>query len=169
MEKLLFDAGVFEDGPGKIYRKIMNVSLPGLLVAAVLIALINAGILERGTNAGLRLLYTVAAIYAVISIFLFPTAWFLRSGKTRLLKESYVEIGKKEILYHRAVAMILGTPRYEEWQVTGIRRIEEQPKCYVIHGTAREKNSGRQTDSLQIPRAFADMERMVQAARYKNR
>ena len=169
MEKLVFDAGVFEEGPGRNYRKVMNIALPGLFVGAVLIAVINAGLFTGEIRGPLQYVYLLAAVYAVAGIFAFPTAWFLRSGKTRLLKESWLEVGRKEIVYHRAVAMTVGRPRFEEWHVTGIRRGEEQPKQYVIHGSAVERTSGRKTDSLLIPRAFADMERMVQAARYKNR
>ena len=48
MRTLSFDGGVFDEGNGWVYRRVMNWTLPGLLLGAVMIAVINTGILQSG-------------------------------------------------------------------------------------------------------------------------
>jgi hypothetical protein len=78
----------------------MNWTLPGLLLGAVMIALINAGVFQAGNVPSIvpRLVALISVIYIIPSVFAFPTAWFLSTGRTRLLKNSTIDIYKKKIV-----------------------------------------------------------------------
>ena len=47
MQTLKYDSDVFDEGNGWIYRKAMAVTIPGLLLAALEMGLINAGVLSE--------------------------------------------------------------------------------------------------------------------------
>ena len=64
MRTLTYNGGIFDEGNGWIFRKVMNWTFPGLLLAAAEIGLINAGILSEGKIP--RPAMTVILIFTVI-------------------------------------------------------------------------------------------------------
>ena len=79
MRTLAYDANVFEEGNGWVFRKAMNLTMPGLLLAVIEVALINTGILQMDgiPSIVLKLIGVLTVIYVIPSVFIFPTAWFL--------------------------------------------------------------------------------------------
>ena len=109
MRTLSFDGSVFDEGNGWIYRRIMNWTLPGLLLGAALIALINAGVLQGENVPAIvpRLFALLSVVYIIPSVFAFPTAWFLSTGRTRLYKNSTIDLYKKKIVYHKEKRILI--------------------------------------------------------------
>ena len=106
MRTLTYNGGIFDEGNGWIFRKVMNWTFPGLLLAAAEIGLINAGILSEGKipRPAMTVILIFTVIYVIPSVFAFPTAWFLSWGRTRLCRESWIDLYKKKIVYHKAVS-----------------------------------------------------------------
>ena len=169
MRTLEFDQNVFEKGNGWIYRKIMSVTLPGLILAALEMALINAGVLQMQSipEAALKALGILTVIYIIPSVFIFPTVWFLSSGRTRLYKRSRIDLYKKKLVYHQVVSLTMSKPRYTVYSVTQLRKVEKKRGTYVLHGAVTNETSGGSGTELKIPAAFADMDLISEMARYR--
>lgn len=168
MRTLVFDNSVYEDGAGRIYSKIMSWTLPGLILATLEIALINTGILKVDSVPPvlLKLIGLLTVIYVIPSIFAFPTAWFLSSGKTRLLKTGSIDLYKKKIVYHQAASMTMATPRMVDWSVTQLKRVEKKRGYYILYGAVTNETAGGSDSQLRIPAAFEDMHLISEMARY---
>lgn len=169
MKTLSFDGSVFDEGNGWIYRRVMNWTLPGLLLGAVLVALINAGLFQAGNVPGIvpRLVALVSVVYVIPSVFAFPTAWFLSTGRTRLYKNSTIDIYKKKIVYHKAEKLVLNKPRYNVYSVTQLKSVDVQRGYYILHGAVTNDTSGGSSNELKIPVAFNNMELILEKARYR--
>ncbi|MDO5132233.1 MAG: hypothetical protein Q4D81_04510 [Eubacteriales bacterium] len=169
MRTLTFDEGVFDTGNGWVFRKIMNVTLPGLLLAAVLIALINTGLLnmESVPGAVLKLIGILTVVYIIPSVFAFPTVWFLSSGRTRLYRNSTIDLYKKKLVYHKVVSMTMSRPRYTVYSVTQLRTVEVTRRYYILHGAVTNETSGGNAGELKIPVAFENMHLIREMARYR--
>ncbi|MDO5476905.1 MAG: hypothetical protein Q4F43_07320 [Eubacteriales bacterium] len=169
MRTLAFDQAVFDGGNGWIHHKVMRLTLPGLILAVLEIALINTGILQTADLPGivLKLIGILTAIYVIPSVFAFPTAWFLSSGRTRLYKNCTIDLYKKKIVYHKAVSMTMGTPRFTDYSVTQLRTVETGRGYYVLHGAVTNETSGGGESTLRIPVAFENMHLIREMARYQ--
>lgn len=169
MRTLAFDAGVFDEGNGWIYRRVMNWTLPGLILAALEVALINTGLLqmEGVPQAALKLIGIVTVFYIIPSVFAFPTAWFLSTGRTRLYRHSTLDLYKKKLVYHRAISLTMGKPRYQVYSVTQLRTVEKRRGHYILHGAVTNETSGGSGSELKIPAAFEDMHLISEMARYR--
>ncbi len=168
MRTLSFDGAVFDEGNGWVYRKIMNWTLPGLLLGAVMIALINAGLFQAGNVPEIvpKLVSLLAVIYIIPSVFAFPTAWFLSTGRTRLYKNSTIDVYKKKIVYHKAEKLVLSKPRYNVYSVTQLRSVDVKRGYYILHGSVTNETSGGTGSELKIPVAFDNMHFILEKARY---
>lgn len=170
MERLQYDNHVFEEGAGRTYRKFINYSLPALLLGAAEIGLLNSGVMSNLGDYPVVLQWIfmlITVIYVIPGIFIMPTAWFLRSGKTRLLRESYILAGSRYIEFHKVVSKSTAGIRENVYVCTQIKKVEEEKKCYVVTGHVTEKNTGNESSELEIPKAFSDMDKIEKAARYK--
>ena len=168
MKTLEFDGAVYDRGDGRILRLIMNLTLPGLALAALEMALINSGVLKTGAlpEAALKLIGFLTVAYVMPSVFVFPTAWFLSSGKTRLYRHSTIDLYKKKLVYHKAISLTMGKPRCQVYSVTQLRRVEEKPRCYLLRGTVVNETTGLTGKELKIPVAFENMHWISEMARY---
>lgn len=169
MKTLSFDGSVFDEGNGWVFRKIMNLSLPGLILAALEVALINTGLLQMDNipSVVLKLIGILTVIYIIPSVFVFPTAWFLSSGRTRLYKLSSIDLFKKKIVYHKVETLVMSKPRYTDYSVTQLRKVEVKRRYYILHGTVTNETSGGTGNELRIPVAFENMNWIVDMARYR--
>ena len=168
MRTLAYDANVFEEGNGWVFRKAMNLTMPGLLLAVIEVALINTGILQMDgiPSIVLKLIGVLTVIYVIPSVFIFPTAWFLSSGRTRLLKESKIELYKKKLVYHKVETVTMAKPRYTVFSVTHLRLVEVKRGEYILHGGVTNDTSGGTGNELKIPVAFENMHLIREMARY---
>lgn len=169
MRTLAFDGAVFDDGNGWIYRRIMNWTLPGLLLAALEMAVINMGVLQNEgiPSVALKLLGFVTAVYIIPSVFAFPTAWFLSTGRTRLYKLSKIDLYKKKIVYHKVEKLTMSKPRYNIYSVTQLRKVDVKRGYYILHGAVTNETSGGSSSELKIPVAFENMNLICEMARYR--
>ena len=147
----------------------MNWTLPGLFLGAVLIALINAGALQAGNVPAIvpRLAALFAVVYVIPSVFAFPTAWFLSTGRTRLYKNSTIDLYKKKIVYHKAEKRGMSNPRCNVYSVTQLRSVDVKRGYYVLHGSVTNETSGGSSSELKIPVAFDNMQLILEKARYR--
>ena len=147
----------------------MNWTLPGLFLGAVLIALINAGALQAGNVPAIvpRLAALFAVVYVIPSVFAFPTAWFLSTGRTRLYKNSTIDLYKKKIVYHKAEKLVMSKPRYNVYSVTQLRSVDVKRGYYILHGSVTNETSGGSSNELKIPVAFDNMQLILEKARYR--
>ncbi len=168
MKRLLFSNDVFEDNAGKNYRKAMNYSMPALFLAALEIAFINSGhTIDSMPTILMWLVIIVTVVYIIPGMFTFPTAWFMRAGKTRLYRESFLEIEGKRVIYHKCTKINMAKPYEVVYEITQIKKVEESRKKYVIHGQVKETNTGNISDTIDIPHAFEDMDQISMKARYR--
>lgn len=168
MRTLSFDGGVFDEGNGWIYRRVMNWTLPGLLLGVVMIALINTGVFQAGNIPAIvpKLAALVSVVYVIPSIFAFPTAWFLSTGRTRLYKNSTIDLYKKKIVYHKAERLVMSKPRYNIYSVTQLRKVDVKRGYYILYGAVTNETSGGSSSELKIPVAFDNMHLILEKARY---
>ena len=147
----------------------MNWTLPGLFLGAVLIALINAGALQAGNVPAIvpRLAALFAVVYVIPSVFAFPTAWLLSTGRTRLYKNSTIDLYKKKIVYHKAEKLVMSKPRYNVYSVTQLRSVDVKRGYYILHGSVTNETSGGSSNELKIPVAFDNMQLILEKARYR--
>ena len=70
MRTLNFDENVYSEGNGWFFRKIMSLSVPGLILAAFEIAMINTGMLsaERVPSLVLKLIGLLTVVYVLPSM-----------------------------------------------------------------------------------------------------
>ena len=169
MRTLVYDEAVFDAGNGWIFRRIMNLSLPGLILAALEVALINTGLLQMDAvpSIALKLIGILTVLYVIPSVFAFPTAWFLSSGRTRLYKPSTIDLYKKNLVYHKAVSLTMSKPRFVVYSVTQLRTVEVKRGQYILHGTVTNETSGGNQSTLAIPVAFENMHWISEMARYR--
>ena len=170
MEKLRFSDEVFEKGAGRIYELLIRISMPALVVGVAIIAVINGGLLTQtaGLPDAVKILFMILiVIYVVPSLFIFPTAWMLRSWKTRDLRDSYVLAGKKSIEYHKIVDKTVKETTENVYIATQIKKVEETDRKYTVIGSILEKNSGVRSTELVIQKAYENMELIKRAARYR--
>lgn len=169
MRTLVYDEAVFDAGNGWIFRRIMNLSLPGLILAALEVALINTGLLQMDAvpSIALKLIGILTVLYVIPSVFAFPTAWFLSSGRTRLYKPSTIDLYKKKLVYHKAVSLTMSKPRFVVYSVTQLRTVEVKRGQYILHGTVTNETSGGNQSTLAIPVAFENMHWISEMARYR--
>ena len=83
MRTLTYNGGIFDEGNGWIFRKVMNWTFPGLLLAAAEIGLINAGILSEGKipRPAMTVILIFTVIYVIPSVFAFPHSLVPFMGK----------------------------------------------------------------------------------------
>ena len=169
MRTLTFDEGVFDRENGWIFRAVMNVTLPGLILAALEIAVINTGLLNMETLPGavLKLIGLLTVIYVIPSVFIFPTVWFLSSGRTRLYRNSTIDLYKKKLVYHKVVSLTMMKPRYAVYSVTQLRAVEVTRRYYILRGAVTNETAGGSAGELKIPVAFENMHLIREMARYR--
>lgn len=169
VKTLNFDEKVYDEGNGWFFRKVMSLSLPGLVLAAFEIALINTGMLsaEKVPSLILKLIGLVTVLYVLPSVFAFPTAWFLSSGRTRLYKNARIELYKKKIVYHKVLSLTMSKPRYVVYSVTQLRKVEVRRGVYILHGAVTNETAGGSESELRIPAAFENMKLISEMARYR--
>lgn len=160
---LTFDRGVYRRNAGRVYALLQKITFPGLLIGLFQVALMNTGMIDFN-NQPRGVFYAAMAvmfIYIIPSIFILPTSWFLSSGRTRLLKESYVEVHRRrELIYHRAVRVTMGEPEMQRIRVRNIRKVTKTKRKYVIVGDVQNLESGESDRELNLPIAFTDMEKI---------
>ena len=170
MEKLSYNYEVFDSGAGKYYTILSRASMPALILGVLLMMSINSGMFTGFANLPdyVKILFMVLIIvYIVPGIFVFPTAWMLRSWKTRSLKNCYVMAGKKSVEYHKISDQTISSKAENVYVATQIKKVEETKTKYIIRGNILEKYSGNQSAELVIPKAFDNMELIKRAARYR--
>ena len=170
MEKLSYNYEVFDSGAGKYYTILSRASMPALILGVLLMMSINSGMFTGFANLPdyVKILFMVLIIvYIVPGIFVFPTAWMLRSWKTRSLKNCYVMAGKKSVEYHKISDQTISSKAENVYVATQIKKVEETKTKYIIRGNILEKYSGTQSGELVIPKAFDNMELIKRAARYR--
>ena len=169
MRTLNFDENVYSEGNGRFFRKIMSLSVPGLILAAFEIAMINTGMLsaERVPSLVLKLIGLLTVVYVLPSVFAFPTAWFLSSGRTRLYKNARIELYKKKIVYHRVLSLTMSKPRYAVYSVTQLRKVDARRGFYILYGAVTNETDGGNESELRIPVAFENMNLIREMARYR--
>ena len=170
MEKLSYNYEVFDSGAGKYYTILSRASMPALILGVLLMMSINSGMFTGFANLPdyVKILFMVLIIvYIVPGIFVFPTAWMLRSWKTRSLKNCYVMAGKKSVEYHKISDQTISSKAENVYVATQIKKVEETKTKYIIRGNILEKYSGNQRGELVIPKAFDNMELIKRAARYR--
>ena len=170
MEKLSYNYEVFDSGAGKYYTILSRASMPALILGVLLMMSINSGMFTGFANLPdyVKILFMVLIIvYIVPGIFVFPTAWMLRSWKTRSLKNCYVMAGKKSVEYHKISDQTISSKAENVYVATQIKKVEEKKSKYIIHGNVVEKSTGHQSGELVIPKAFDNMELIKRAARYR--
>ncbi|MBQ9027238.1 MAG: hypothetical protein IJ110_00590 [Lachnospiraceae bacterium] len=169
MEKLLFDHEVFDAGAGKIYQMLINIAMPAMVFGVLEIALINSGGMAQFADypEWVKWIFIlITAVYVVPSLFVFPTAWMLRSWKKSSLKDNYVKAGRKSVEYHK-VENIMGDPRENVYVATQIKKVEETRTKLIIKGNIQEQATGNRSEELVIPKAFEHMDLIKRAARYR--
>lgn len=169
MRTLNFDENVYSEGNGWFFRKVMSLSIPGLILAAFEIALINTGFLSAGhvPSLALKLVSLLSVVYVLPSVFAFPTAWFLSSGRTRLYKNARIELYKKKIVYHKVLSLTMSKPRYAVYSVTQLRKVDARRGFYILYGTVTNETDGGNETELKIPVAFENMDLIRNMARYR--
>ena len=170
MEKLRFSYDVFEKGAGRLYELLIKISMPAMIVGVAVIAVINGGLLTQaaGYPDALKILFLlVIVIYVTPCLFIFPTAWMLRSWKTRTLRDSYVLAGKKSVEYHKIVDKTIKETTENVYVATQIKKVEEDARKYTVIGNIVEKGSGVRSTELVIPKAYENMDLIKRAARYR--
>ena len=170
MEKLSYNYEVFDSGAGKYYTILSRASMPALILGVLLMMSINSGMFTGFANLPdyVKILFMVLIIvYIVPGIFVFPTAWMLRSWKTRSLKNCYVMAGKKSVEYHKITDQSIRSKAENIYVATQIKKVEEKKTKYIIHGNILEKTTGHQSGEVEIPKAFDNMELIKRAARYR--
>ncbi len=169
MEKLEFSQLVFEKGAGKIYYTLNTISMPAMVFGVLEVALINSGGLARFADYPdwVKILFlAITVVYVIPSLFIFPTAWMLRSWRKSDLEGNYILVGSKSLEYHK-LANTLGDRRENIYAATQIKKVEETKTKMIIKGNIVEKSTGNKSDELEIPIAFANMERIKKLARYR--
>lgn len=170
MEKLKYSYDVFESGAAGIYSLLIKISLPSLIIGVLLMGTINSGLFTRFAALPdiVKILFmAVVVLYIVPGLFVFPTAWMLRSWKSRSLKNCYVMAGKKSVEYHKISDQTVSSKGENIYVATQIKKIDETKTKYIIKGNILEKATGKQSGELEIPKAFENMERIKRAARYR--
>lgn len=170
VQNLCYDNNVFEEGAGHGYRIGMNISLVLMFIGVIEIALLNANIIKLASfPVWLQNLFILLTIILVIpGIAAFGIIWFLRTGKTRLLKESYIEISGKTLIYHKCIRKTGQTDiQLIDFRATDIRKVEERPGSVIVRGQVQNITYGGTIDGLKIPKAFQNMDRVMQLARYR--
>ena len=170
MEKLSYNYEVFDSGAGKYYTILSRASMPALILGVVLMMSINSGMFTGFANLPdyVKILFMVLIIvYIVPGIFVFPTAWMLRSWKTRSLKNCYVMAGKKSVEYHKISDQTISSKAENVYVATQIKKVEETKRKYIVKGNIQETATGNVSTELVIPKAFDRMELIKRAARYR--
>ena len=171
MEKLSYNYEVFDSGAGKNYTILSRASMPALILGVLLMMSINSGMFTGFANLPefVKVLFlAVVVLYIIPGIFVFPTAWMLRSWKSRSLKNCYVMAGKKSVEYHKISDQTISSKAENIFYVaTQIKKVEETKRKYIIYGNILEKATGHQSGELEIPKAFDKMETIKRAARYR--
>ena len=162
---LVFSRAVFDEGFGEIYDRINRWSLPGVLVLALVLAVINAGMDVAGLPLPAKILFYLGIIYGSICVFVWPTSFFIQQGRIRLLKESYIEVYRDMIIYYKCDSKTLNTPHYTPLSVERIRTAEQSKRYLTLKGDILNRENGRRPDVLKIPAAFEDMEAVARLAR----
>lgn len=160
---LVYDRGTYRRNAGRVYALLQKITFPGLLIGLFQVALMNTGMINfdampRGVfYAAMAVMF----IYILPSIFILPTSWFLSSGKTRLLKESYVEVHRRrELIYHKAARVTMGEPEMQRIRVRNIRKVTKTKRNFVIEGDVQNLEAGTFDRELKLPIAFTDMEKV---------
>ena len=170
MEKLPYSYDVFESGAARIYSILIKVSLPSLIVGVLLMGTINSGLFTGFANLPniVKILFmAVVVLYVVPGLFVFPTAWMLRSWKTRSLKNCYVMAGRRSVEYHKISDQTVSSKAENVYVATQIKKVEETKSKYIIYGNVQERWTGNLSGQLEIPKAFENMELIKRAARYR--
>jgi hypothetical protein len=63
--------------------------------------------------------------------------------------------------------MTLGKPRYVDFSVTQLRKVEIKRGEYILHGAVTNETVGGSGGELKIPVAFENMQAIREMARYK--
>lgn len=170
MEKLPYSYDVFESGAGRIHSILVKASLPSLILGVLLMGVINSGLFTgfAGLPGFVKILFmALIVLYVVPGLFVFPTAWMLRSWKSRSLKNCYVLAGKRSVEYHRISDQTISSKAENVYIATQIKKVEETKSKYIIKGSIIETATGHTSSELEIPKAFENMELIGRAARYK--
>ena len=144
--------------------------MPSMIMGVLLMMTINSGLFTGFANLPdyVKILFlAVIVLYVIPGIFVFPTAWMLRSWKTRSLKNCYLMAGKKMVEYHKISDQTISSKGENVYVATQIKKVEETKTKYIIHGNVLEKYTGNQSGELVIPKAFDNMELIKRAARYR--
>ena len=70
---LIFNRAVFEEGFGEIYARINQWTLPGVLVLALVLAVINFGTDVAGLPLPAKILLYLGIVYGAVCVFVWPT------------------------------------------------------------------------------------------------
>lgn len=170
MEKLKFSFDVFYGGAGRIYQILINCSMPAMVFGVLEIAIINTGGMTQFASypTWLKTLFLLVNVcYVVPSLFVFPTAWMLRSFKKSSLKNCYVLAGKKSVEYHKITDTTPGEMKENVYKATQIKKVEETKGKYIVKGNIQETTTGNVSSELVIPKAFDRMDLIERAARYR--
>ena len=169
MEKFGFNQLVFEKGAGKIFYTLNTFSMPAMVFGVLEIALINSGGLTQFADYPdwVKIMFLmITVVYVIPSLFIFPTAWMLRSWRKSALQNNYILIGSKSLEYHM-LANTLGDMRENIYVATQIKKVEETRNNMIIKGNIVEKATGNKSDELKIPIAFDGMDKIKRLARYR--
>ena len=170
MEKLKYSERVYDKGAGKTYDMLIKCTLPALFMGALQVGLINSGLLfsfgTLPTWAGI-LLMGITIIYIIPGIFILPTVWFLRSGKTRKLKHSFVEVSSKAVDYYQVVEVTASEVTANRFSASQVKKVEEVKGNMVVTGNVIDHSTGKHYKQLEIPIAFENMDKIRQLARYR--
>ena len=162
---LVFSRDVFEEGFGEIYARINQWTLPGVLVLALVLAVINFGTDVAGLPLPAKILLYLGIVYGAVCVFVWPTSFFIQQGRIRLLKESYIEVYRDMIIYYKCDSKTLNTPHYTPLSVERIKTAERSKRYLILKGDILNRENGSRPEVLKIPVAFEDMEAVARLAR----
>ncbi len=163
---LTFDKEVFDKGCGRIYSLLQKISFPGFLLAILELSVLNAGLNLNNFSAGVfYLLMFVTIVYIVPSVFVLPTAWFMKSWKQKLMRESYVEMRDKELTFHKVTRFEKTGAVRTTIHCSEIYNVEKKGRNYLVEGKTSESAKGLKGRGVKIPIAFKNMEKLENLAK----
>lgn len=165
---LAFDGAVYDNGAGWLYGKIITVTVWGLVLSALALALINGGFDLTKLPPFAYYLFLIAVVaFGIPSVFVFATTFFIKQGQIRLLKESFLEVYDRKIVYNRCKRLTGVTPVFQKLLIEDIKAVQVTRKNFELTASVLDEDTGARSDSVKIPVAFRDMEKVREKARYR--
>lgn len=166
MEKLNYSPEVYGDHYGKIYYQIQKWTIWALILLGFEVAALGFINFEKMPHWFFYVFMVVSLVYGVGGTFVFTTCWFLNSGKSRLLKDSSLEVTKKQLVYNKVVSKTGQKAKMNRIVATQIKRVEDTGRMLKVSGNIVNESTHENFTELEIPYCFEGVERVMRLARY---